>query len=258
MSQQSNPILWFEINTKSADTAVDFYNKVFGYQIQDWQGPNAANMPPYKMLVHGGAPFGGAMSMEGPQAEHIPPHWMIYFHSSDVAKSVETTKANGGELVWGPETVPGVGTMATVTDSVGAHFSFLQPEDPTQEMPEGPPAIDWIENMSPSREKANAFYSQAMGWEVDTQNMGPEVGDYSMYHIGETFFAGAMDVPDPNIPPNWTVYLVTKNIQETCDKINANGGKVVTDIMAIPGVGHIAMAIDNQGAAFGLHQPENN
>ncbi len=254
MSEQTAPkaVGWFEINTPDKAKALDFYTSVFGYETSDM---DMGEMGVYTMLHHGGVPFSGSMDMSGPEWEGIPPHWMTYFSVDDMDSACEKVKAAGGQVVHGPMPIPNEGLIAVCTDDQGAHFSIVW-EKPGNEMPQGPDAIDWVEHMSPDREKANAFYQNVFGWNMIEQNMGPEVGMYTMFGKGEAFHAGAMQIgADMPIPPNWTVYLVTNDINDTIEKIKAKGGAIHTEVMDIPEVGHIAMVADCCGASFGLHQP---
>lgn len=254
MSEQQplKAVGWFEINVPDKAKGLDFYSSIFGYTTSDM---DMGEMGTYTMLHHGGVPFGGSMEMSGPEWEGIPPHWMTYFSVSNMDEACEKIKSAGGQVVHGPMPIPGDGLIAVCTDDQGAHFSIIW-ENPENAMPAGPEAIDWVEHMSPDRTKADAFYQNVFGWNKIEENMGPEVGMYSMYGTGEKFHAGAMQIgPGMPIPPNWTVYLVTQNIHDTVEKIKAKGGVIHAEPMEIPGVGHIAMAADCCGAAFGLHQP---
>ena len=85
--------------------------------------------------------------------------------------------------------------------------------------------------------------------------MGEPVGIYSMFTVGEEPVAGCMQVAAGEVPPNWTIYLHSDNLEETCSKVEANQGKILNPIMDIGQFGRIAIAMDCCGAVFGIHEP---
>lgn len=252
MSEAQKAIGWYEVYSADKAKLVDFYTSVFGYETTDM---DMGEMGIYTMFISGGHPFCGTMEMKGEEWEGIPPHWMTYFTVDEIGAGMDSVKSAGGEVMHGPIPIPNDGQIAVCKDDQGAVFSIVaEGKGDDQQMPPIQ-AIDWVELMVPDREKANAYYQKAFGWNLLEQDMGPEVGMYSMFGVGEQFHAGAMKV-DPNMaPPNWLPYLVTKDINGTVEKIKANGGQVHMGPMSIPEVGEIAMCQDSTGAAFGLHQP---
>ena len=60
--------------------------------------------------------------------EQVPNHWGVYFTVTDADATVASITAAGGQVVNGPMTIPGVGTMATAHDPAGGNFSIMQPE----------------------------------------------------------------------------------------------------------------------------------
>ncbi|WP_434481119.1 VOC family protein [Gemmatimonas sp.] len=56
------------------------------------------------------------------------------------------------------------------------------------------------------------------------------------------------------MPTAWTVYWGTADADATVAHIEANGGRIMVPPMDIPGSGRMAIAVDPEGAVFGLWQ----
>ncbi len=115
-------ICWRELRSKDLPAAIEFYSKLFG-----WELPQSKVSPmAYKEIVIDGAASGGMMSMEGDDWGPLPSHWASYIAVESADDTVEKIKANGGSVHIGPFDAPGVGRMAMVADPSGANFAIIQ------------------------------------------------------------------------------------------------------------------------------------
>ena len=78
----------------------------------DWRLPSIS--------VAGGLPIGSSLA-----PVDCSTHWFVYFAVESCDGSVETIKANGGEVHSGPFDTP-VGRMAVVADPTGATFGVIK------------------------------------------------------------------------------------------------------------------------------------
>lgn len=113
---------WADLSTNNAAAASRFYSAVFGWQI----GPGENDSSGYLHIKNGETFIGGIPPAEYQKAE-IPPHWMLYFHVSDVAASTEKAKEMGATICMGPMEIPKVGDMSVVADPQGATFALFTP-----------------------------------------------------------------------------------------------------------------------------------
>jgi len=114
---------WRELYAGEVHEAFDFYGKVFGWtKDHDFDmGP----MGPYRIFAHGGKAIGGMMT----KPETVPmPCWSYYFNVEAIDAAVERVKANGGTVVFGPQSVPGDSWIINATDPQGAFFSLVAPK----------------------------------------------------------------------------------------------------------------------------------
>jgi uncharacterized protein len=110
----------FEIPANDPDRAIKFYETVFGWKFEKWDGPM-----PYWMITTGpeGEPGinGGLMPRQDP---HQPMANVIMV--PDLDASVAAVTANGGQIAVPRMAVPGVGWLAYFIDTEGILFGIMQ------------------------------------------------------------------------------------------------------------------------------------
>ena len=243
---------WYECFSPDVNAAKAFYNSVFGWTSQEIpMGPDRM----YPLINDGQSDFGGFVDTNNPVMKDVPAHWGSYFHTANCATTVAKVQELGGKISFGPMDIPDVGTVAGFFDCCGAHFSVHQPVNEQKTLETCP--VNWQEHMGPNREGAVSFYSSLFGWGSMDMDMGDETGIYSMFLVDEIPVAGCMQVPAEAVHPNWSIYFNSNNLEETCAKVIAAGGKIVHEIKDIGQFGRIAIAADVMGAVFGIHEPPN-
>ncbi len=123
---KAGEICWRELRTKDLPAAMDFYSKLFG-----WELPQTQVSPmDYKEIVLGGTAYGGMMPMEGDDWGDAPSHWATYIAVDSADDTIAKITENGGSIRVPPFDAPGVGRMAMVADPAGADFAIIQFEMP--------------------------------------------------------------------------------------------------------------------------------
>jgi hypothetical protein len=113
---------WHELITTDPGAAFDFYSALAG-----WEKTGEHDMGPmgvYQMFGRQGHPLGGMFKK--PADMPAPPHWMLYIRVADIDKSVDVVNASGGQVLHGPEEVPGGDWVVNCVDPQGAFFSLHQ------------------------------------------------------------------------------------------------------------------------------------
>jgi predicted enzyme related to lactoylglutathione lyase len=111
---------WFELMTKDADTAKNFYENVYG--IENLTKPHADFF--YTLLNKGDHSVGGIMPM-GPEFGNIPPHWMAYFLVDDIHEACNKVESLGGSVCQKPHELPGIGWFAIIKDGADVTISLM-------------------------------------------------------------------------------------------------------------------------------------
>lgn len=117
-------VIHFEIPVDDPDRAVSFYEQVFGWKIQKWEGPVDY------WLVTTGQPEepgidGALMRRPDPQASTVNT-----INVPSVDEFATKITANGGKVVMAKTTVPGVGYVAYCQDTEGNTFGIIE-SDPS-------------------------------------------------------------------------------------------------------------------------------
>lgn len=132
LANEDNTWGWGELMTRDADVAKKFYADVFG-----WTYENNPDSPgQYWMTKVGDRSNSGLMLMDE-SMEGVPPHWSLYFMTSDAAAMAEKIKSLGGSVMHGPFDTP-VGPIVIAADTDGASFNLIQYESDTMPIDQPP------------------------------------------------------------------------------------------------------------------------
>ena len=111
---------WNELYAGNLANAEAFYTGLFG-----WTLPDPMDMGPmgkYQFMAHDGVTIGAMMTK--PDAVPVPV-WCHYFWVPSITEAHERITANGGQVVNGPQEVPGPLWIVQGVDPHGALFSLV-------------------------------------------------------------------------------------------------------------------------------------
>lgn len=116
-------IVHFELNVKNVEKTKKFYESVFGWKIEKWEGP-----VDYWLIMTGEEGEPGIDGGLGYEEEGLP-SVVNTIDVDDVDEIIKKIKNNKGQIVRPKHAVPGVGWMAYFKDSEGIVTGVMQ-EDP--------------------------------------------------------------------------------------------------------------------------------
>lgn len=112
----------FEIPAENPERAVAFYQDVFAWKIQKWEGPM-----PYWLVTTGDDKEpginGGILQRQSPDQPCVNTIGV-----ANVDESVAAVERHGGQCVLPKMAVPGVGWLAYCKDTEGNMFGLMQPD----------------------------------------------------------------------------------------------------------------------------------
>jgi len=113
---------WHELLAKDYDSAVSFYQKVFG-----WDTNVMSDTPEfrYTALGAGDNAKAGIMDAAGVLSDEVPSMWSVYFAVENTDATVEQALALGATVMHAAEETP-FGRLATLIDPTGAVFKVIQ------------------------------------------------------------------------------------------------------------------------------------
>ena len=107
----------------------------------------------------------------------------------------------------------------------------------------------WHDLMTTDIERAQAFYTELLGWRIEVMDMG-EMGPYPMIYAGERGLGGMMAMPaDAGAPSHWIAYVTADDVGAAAARGDASGGATCVPPTPIPNVGTFAVLTDPTGAA---------
>lgn len=243
---------WYELGTSDMDGAAAFYEGVLGWTVV------SAGMPgmDYRLgNASDGVGVAGFMDAEGQ-----PSAWRFYLEVADCDAAAATVTETGGMVVAGPDDIPGTGRFAVAVDPQGCVFGLLAPL-PMEEAPSvGAYATTvnghgaWHELSAPDPAAALEFYANLVGWTKSvTMDMGSD-GVYQLFQANGNDIGGMM-TPMPGQNPGWLAYFTVESTAAAAARITEAGGSVIHGPVDVPGGSFIAIAVDPQGASFGVTGP---
>src|SRR5262245_19983442 len=114
----------------------------------------------------------------------------------------------------------------------------------------------WHELMTTDPKSAAGFFTKVVGWKTQ---QWPQDPSYTMFVAGKRPMGGVLALPEDaktmGAPPNWLTYIGTPNVDETVQRIESLGGKILRAPSEIPTIGRFAIVQDPQGAVFAPFTP---
>lgn len=240
---------WADLATTDLASARRFYGELFGWNYHDIPMGNGAV---YAMARKGDADAAALSQMDAQMQKQMPPHWNAYIWVKDVDAMAKKAESLGGKVVAGPFDVFEAGRMAVVQDPTGAMVSLWQErQHKGAAIMNEPGAICWVELMTSDTKKAEAFYTQLLGWTAQTRDMGTLL--YTTFSVGGKPTGGMMQA-QPGTPPNWMVDFAVADCDASSKKAEQLGAKTHVPPSDIPGVGRFSVVQDPQGVWFSFIQ----
>lgn len=116
----SGRITWHELVTTDLDAGFAFYESLFGWQ--KTEAMEMGEMGTYQMYGNGDGSLGGMMK-KGPEMQ-MPPAWIYYITVDNIEDALARVTSHGGQIIYGPQVVPGGDSVAQCIDPQGAVFAL--------------------------------------------------------------------------------------------------------------------------------------
>lgn len=233
--------------SKDMNESAKFYRDLFGWQLHE----QPTSGPPYAIFQLGDDQICGMGQMSAEMvAGGMPPVWNSYVHCEDLAAAATRITELGGQILMPQMQVEGAGSMLILQDPTGAAVSLWQPSGHYgADLANVANTWCWNELATTDTAAAQSFYTGLFGWTFEDAGGSPT--PYFSILNGDRKNGGMMNLP-PGAPgsSHWSVYFTVEDADEAAEKIKQLGGKLVMDLMDIPGTGRMGVATDIQGAFF--------
>jgi predicted enzyme related to lactoylglutathione lyase len=113
-------LAWHQCSTRDPEAALDFYQKVFGWESEKVDTGGAD----YWQLSLEGAMVGGVFRMGDDFPDEVPAHWIVYFAVEDADAATEKARENGATVRAEPFDNE-AGRISVLQDPHGAAFALI-------------------------------------------------------------------------------------------------------------------------------------
>ena len=121
-------VLHFEIHASDPERGIKFYEKVFGWTFQKWEGPMdywlVTTGPDSEPGING-----GLVRRQGEIDGQAVIAYVCTIGVEDLDATMATVEANGGKVALPKMPIPGMGWLAYYKDTEGNIFGMMQPDE---------------------------------------------------------------------------------------------------------------------------------
>lgn len=237
-----NPVVHFEIYGSDRVKLSAFYEKVFGWHIQQDDSMD------YGMIdTHGGRGFNGAVtSVSEAHQQGI----VLYVEVENIDASLAQAVELGAEVLVPVTEIPEVVTFAMFVDPHGNVTGIVRGngEGPQVSPGDGNP-VTWFEIMG-NDASIQAFYLELFGWKT-TESPQPGYGTIGWEASQMGGAVGAI----PEMPAYVAIYPEVQDVDGTLEKAAENGGKILMQAQDMSQVGvRVGMFSDPDGNMLGVYK----
>ncbi|MCA9679582.1 MAG: hypothetical protein H6708_17610 [Kofleriaceae bacterium] len=234
-------VFQIEIRVSDLNVAMDFYRKTFAWGLYQVA-------PGYTLVDAGRMPVIGIM--HDPRLPiGVAPLMLV----NDCEAAAARAKELGGRVMYTRSEVAGSGAFTAALDPWGNEVWFWQ------QFVEGHPRLKhepvnpfiFVEIATPNLEKATQFYSDLMSWSFWNVPFTPNYAIVEGCGLKRGVGLYGADAAGAGV----VSYLEVANLDETCQKIEANGGQVVVPPEPFLNEGKYIIFADPAGNRLGAIEP---
>lgn len=234
---------WVDVTVDDVGAAVAFYDALFGWE------PEASEVDGVTIYTNLRLDGGLVAGLAGKMGQPMPDAWSVYVATDDVAATLDAVTGAGGQVLVGPEAVPGgAGTFGVFADPNGAICGAWQAGSHRgAELVNDPGTFVWNELASPDVDRSVAFYTSVFRWTA-TPSDG---GDGTIFRDGAGRELCGAHPAGPGEPPFWSIWFAVDDCDATVARSQELGGQTLMEPMDMS-FGRGAVLAAPGGAAFGV------
>ena len=243
-------IIWHDLLTDDAETALSFYSALLGWNYQRHEG--------YTVILNNSVPIGGIVELKDLRAQRKSSGWIMYISVSDIDETATWVQRSGGQILQGPGTMSNRGRYASILDPLGAPFVILHSAhgDPPVTNPDHGDWL-WNELWTSDLEVSLDFYQNLAGYAA-TQAGSPGTDDYWLLRDGQEQYQGGITlIPFEKLASQWVPVVRVADISSVADRVEPLGGAVIIKPDHPLSDGTVALIKDPTGAIFMVESWDN-
>jgi predicted enzyme related to lactoylglutathione lyase len=260
---------WIDTSQPDPEAAVDFYSRLFGWELEDVM-PAGSEGKYFIARLHG-----GDVAAVGSIPEAAPPMaiWNTYVWVESADETASAVRDAGGSVLMEPFDVMDAGRMAVFADPEGAAFCVWQAKQHKgARVVNEHGSLNFNGLATRDIEGAKAFYGSVFGWttldlgdgaemwtlpgygdylEQDNPDLRKQMAEADAPKRFEDVVASINPIADdqPDTPAHWNVTFGVDDADATAARATELGGTVIVPPFDAPWV-RMTIISDPQGATF--------
>ncbi len=239
-------VVWVDLLTEDAATAIDFYRELLGWKIEPYSSGNY-------VVSNDGHPIAGISEIKDADPEGEEALWLVGMAVPDLADSVAIARKLGAKVHRDVGRVEGFASFAILEDPQGAAFMLLAPERPFDE-PKTVGSWVWTELWTHDTDAASKFYGKVIGYEQAEIDRSDDA--YLLFQTEGDRRAGLVEIENKQVDPIWAPYLGVADLAATVAQAKELEGRVLLAPDPKLGEGRVALLADPTGGAFFVYELE--
>lgn len=249
-SQQIRPgqVVWADLLTNDVSSAVDFYVKVFGWDVQFNKDKS------YAYATIDGSPVAAIAAYDENESADAEGMWLLSISVKDVNATAKAVMKAGGKILEGPEELPGRGQYILIEDTRGALIMFLRATggDPQDNSGDDSDWL-WAEMWTDDTAASTRFYEEVLGYR-SVAIKGTTGKEYQVMGRDQKPRASVVESPFPEISPNWLPYVKVDDVDMVAMDVIKHGGSVLVPPQRDDLDYHVAIVADPTGGVFAIQE----
>jgi predicted enzyme related to lactoylglutathione lyase len=234
---------WIDLGTPDVAGAKSFYKELLGWETEDLATGENGTSTVCRLQGKDVAAIHERAEGEGAQ-------WASYISVDDVDATTAKAEQLGTKTLREPFDVMDAGRRSLIQDPTGAEVSLWQPMGHIgARLVNEVGAWSWNELVTSQFDEARGFYADLLGWTAEDVPAAVRRASFSMGNL----LIGGLHAPgeQEGDVSHWTVSFTIADADESAERVQELGGRVLLPPMDIP-VGRFAIVADPAGAAFTL------
>ena len=246
--------VWVELFTADPAVATKFYSGVFGWTAVTLNQQGVT----YTVFSNGSRPVAGLRPRSATAAKRAA-RWVPYVAVTDIASTLTSVAAAGGEVRAPAREFPKIGSQAIITDNEGSPVGLLQSSSgDSADVEPAPGEWNWFHLLVQDPQAAADFYRRAFSYDVATDARVQKTNEL-LLSSGSLNRGGVSVLPDQEgAKPGWLGIVRVASLDETLARVPALGGSVIVAPHEAALGSRFALIADPTGGSVGIVEYVNN
>jgi predicted enzyme related to lactoylglutathione lyase len=238
-----DPVVHFEIAGPDHEGTAKFFADLFGWEVLR----TIPEMFYTTVDTQAGGGVNGGFGSPPNGAAYVT----VYAAVDDIQATLAKAESLGGKTLMDITEVPGIVTMAMISDPAGNGFGLIKNEGEAVLPSKGDgKAVDWFEILGPDGPALKSFYGELLGWSFE---QAPGDFPYFMADTGAGRGINGGVGQSQDGKPQLNIYASVDDVQKYVEVAESNGGVTLLPPTQAGEALTFAQVAAPHGARFGLY-----